>query len=112
MSQNKPPVLHGILIESSEPLTLEQICHAVRLQQDILEALVSQHIIEPQGADPDTWLFDEVALRRARLAASFYHDLEINLAGIGLALDLMDRIERLEEMLRTHEQHLRTRLDE
>ena len=45
--------------------------------------------------DASEWRFAGGALRRARTAARLQRDLELNLVGVALALDLMDEIERL-----------------
>lgn len=93
-------IISGVIIESTEPLSFDELCHAVQLQDEILQELIEHQIIQPFGKSRTDWRFDSLCLRRARLAASFYHDLDINLAGIGLALDLLDRIEQLERQLK------------
>ncbi len=40
------------------------------------------------------WRFSGAALRRARLALRLERDLELNLAGVALALELMEELER------------------
>jgi chaperone modulatory protein CbpM len=46
------------------------------------------------------WHFTGAALRRARRALRLERDLELNLAGVALALDLMDEIEQLRREIR------------
>ena len=46
------------------------------------------------------WRFSGTALRRTRLALRLERDLELNLAGVALALDLMEEVERLRQALR------------
>jgi chaperone modulatory protein CbpM len=41
------------------------------------------------------WQFSGEALRRARLALRLHRDLEVNLAGVALALQLMAEIDGL-----------------
>jgi len=45
------------------------------------------------------WRFSGTALRRTRLALRLERDLELNLAGVALALDLMEEVERLRRAL-------------
>jgi len=45
------------------------------------------------------WYFTGAALRRARLALRLQRDLELNLAGVALALDLIDELQRLRREL-------------
>jgi chaperone modulatory protein CbpM len=45
------------------------------------------------------WHFTGDALRRARLAVRLERDLELNLAGVALALDLIEELQRLRREL-------------
>ena len=44
-----------------------------------------------QNAEP---LYDRVALRRARVIRTLDEELEVNLPGIGVILNLLDRLQR------------------
>ena len=96
-------ILKGIIVEQSTPLNLGELCQAVRLQTKVVIEMVEHQLIEPEGSTPDSWRFDNVCLKRAKIAASFYHDLEVNMPGICIALDLLERIEYLEQRLQTLE---------
>ena len=87
------------LLDDSSALTLDEICRAIHADNDLIVQLVEYHIIEPKGAAEENWIFDHVCLKRARLARNFYYDLEVNLAGIGLLLDMLDRIDALESTI-------------
>jgi chaperone modulatory protein CbpM len=54
------------------------------------------NVVEISAAE---WHFTGHALRRARLALRLERDLELNLAGVALALDLMEELERLRREL-------------
>ena len=56
-------------------------------------------IITPQKDDTETWLFDNEALRRIGMVLRLNRDLGVNVAGAGLALQLLMEIERLELLL-------------
>lgn len=87
------------LLDDSSALTLDEICRAIHADNDLIVQLVEYHIIEPKGTAQESWIFDHVDLKRARLARNFYYDLEVNLAGIGLLLDMLDRIDALESTI-------------
>jgi chaperone modulatory protein CbpM len=53
-------------------------------------------VVEMNAAE---WRFTGTALRRARLALRLERDLEINLAGVALALELIEELERLRREL-------------
>ena len=79
-------------------LSLEQLCDALNTEKNFIRQLVEQDLITPKG-DEKEWQFDIICYKRAKSACSFYHDLDVNMAGIALALDLLDKIERLEHEL-------------
>ena len=79
----------------SQPLSFEELCRALQTDQQFVIELVELHVLQPQGASHVEWHFDSYNFKRARTAASFYHDLEVNINGIALALDLLDQIDQL-----------------
>ncbi|MGZ6005699.1 MAG: chaperone modulator CbpM [Candidatus Saccharimonadales bacterium] len=94
------PVHTGTVIED-DSLTLEQLCDACDVQTDWVISLVEESIIEPQGDEIHVWRFSGACLVRVRSALRLHHDLGVNLAGIALALDLMEELENLRAQLKT-----------
>jgi chaperone modulatory protein CbpM len=47
------------------------------------------------------WHFTGAALRRARLAVRLERDLELNLAGVALAVELIEELEQLRRQLKS-----------
>jgi chaperone modulatory protein CbpM len=93
------PVHTGTVIED-DSLTLEQLCHACGVRIDWVVSLVEESIIEPQGEAMQVWRFSGGSLVRVRSALRLQRDLGVNLAGIGLALDLMEELESLRSQLK------------
>ncbi|MGZ8172775.1 MULTISPECIES: chaperone modulator CbpM [Methylobacter] len=93
------PVHTGTVIED-DSLTLEQLCHACGVHADWVISLVEESIIEPQGDEIQVWRFSGDSLVRVRSALRLQHDLGVNLAGIALALDLMEELENLRAQLK------------
>lgn len=96
----KVTVVTGVVIKRTAPLSFAELCQAVDLQHDLVIEMVEQRLIAPEGQSPENWRFDDTALRRAKIAANFHRDLDVNLEGIALALDLLDKIESLENRIR------------
>jgi chaperone modulatory protein CbpM len=93
------PVHTGTVIEE-DSLTLEQLCHACDVQTDWVISLVQESIIEPQGDEIHRWRFSGTCVVRVRSALRLQRDLGVNLAGIALALDLMEELEDLRSQLK------------
>jgi len=101
MNSNDLLLVHiGTVIEE-DTLTLGQLCRACGVHADWIISLVEESIIEPQGEDIRLWRFSGASLVRARSALRLQRDLGVNLAGIALALDLMDELERLRAQMKT-----------
>lgn len=95
MNPNDLTLIHiGTIIED-DPLTLAELCRAYGVHADWVISLVDEGIIEPDGKEIRLWRFSGVSLVRVRSALRLQRDLGINLAGIGLALDLMEELEKL-----------------
>jgi chaperone modulatory protein CbpM len=90
----------GTVIEE-DSLTLGQLCHACGVHADWIISLVEEGIIEPQGEDMRLWRFSGASLVRARSALRLQRDLGVNLAGIALALDLIEELESLRAQMKT-----------
>ncbi len=91
----------SVLIETDNGLSLTELCQAVQADNELIIQMVEFRLLKPQGQSPDDWQFDSECLRRAKTAISFYHDLDINLSGIALALDLIGQVHDLEIELDT-----------
>ena len=88
------------VLDDGVELTLVELCRASRAGEEQVRLWVLEGVLTPRGAAPEDWRFAPAALRRARRARALMQDLEINAAGVALALDLMDEIEALRASLR------------
>ncbi|MGD8177308.1 chaperone modulator CbpM [Marinimicrobium sp. ARAG 43.8] len=87
--------LSGPILEEEVELSLRELCHSCRVETDFVVALVQEGVIDPLGPQTARWRFHGHCLTRVRRAANLQRDLGINLAGIALALDLMEESDRL-----------------
>jgi len=97
-----------IQIETDPELTLEEVCQACQISPDFVAELVAYGAIDPKGHTVDVWRFDAQHLRRIRRVLHLQQDLEVNLPGAVLAIDLMEQIEELQAQVELLEKYLRT----
>lgn len=93
----------GTIIEE-ESLTIEQLCQASGAHTQWIISLVEESIIEPslfKQNETAEWRFSGTSLARVRTALRLERDLGVNLAGIALALDLMEELDNLRSQLST-----------
>lgn len=87
-------------------LNIHEFCQSAELPQAALLEIIEHGILEPSGASPEQWLFDANALVIAKRARRLQGELQIEWAGIALALQLLDELEQL----RAENTQLRRRL--
>lgn len=90
----------GILLDERTELSLTELTQACSGSAEWVVELVAEGVLEPTGQEQAQWRFSGTSLLRARVAMRLQQDLEINLAGVALALDLMAEIETMRERLR------------
>ncbi len=98
-SEKMLPQLAGIILDEQAPLTLEEFCRACAARAELIIDLVEEGVLAPIGREPHHWRFTGAHMRRARLALRLQRDLDVNLAGAALALQLLDEIEALRARL-------------
>ena len=97
---NPPENTPVTIVEEDRPMSLAEFARACRAREEQVEVWVVEGVLQPRGDAPAQWRFEGAALRRARRALTLTRELEINPAGVALALDLMDEIEALRARLR------------
>ena len=94
-SEELLPQLSGIILEEQTELTLAEVCRACAVHAEYIIELVEEGVIVPVGREPVSWRFTGVHMRRATVSLRLQRDLGINLAGVALALQLLDEIDSL-----------------
>ena len=93
-------VLHCQVVEEEVSMSLDELCQACSTESELVLQLVEHGVIEPLGGAPQSWVFTGSSLQRTRVALRLLHDLELNLPGAALAVDLLDQIAQLQRELR------------
>lgn len=90
----------GVLLNEEVEISLHDVCLACSTTTEWVVELVEEGVIEPIDYAESDWRFAGPSLVRARAAIRLQRDLDINLAGVALALDLMEEMESIRERLR------------
>lgn len=77
------------------PLNVDELCQSAELSVEHLLEIVEYGILQPSGQTPAQWLFDAGALVVVKRALRLRRDLDLEWAGIALALELMAELEQL-----------------
>ena len=92
-------ILNGILLDEHTELSLNDLCRACSTSAEWVIELVDEGVLEPINYQQTLWRFTGVSLKKAQVAVRLQRDLGINIAGIALAVELLDEIETLQARL-------------
>jgi chaperone modulatory protein CbpM len=80
-------------------LSLSEISSSFGVSKEIVLEIIDEGIVAVQRDESEQWRFDEQSLRQIRTVLRLNHDLGVNVAGAGLALQLLEEIEHLRSLL-------------
>ncbi len=98
--REEPPTLSAAILDESIELTLVELCRACTVQAQQVTEMVEQGLLEPHGGTPDDWRFSGIAIWRVQTALRLQRDLEINLAGAALVVELLEELRELRQRMR------------
>ena len=102
MTDDSEPSLEQVTAEiiTFGRIRREEVCTRLGIGEDMLEVCLQWEIIQPPEPDPQGMvLFPEDALDRLSRGLRLHRDLGINWPGVSVALELLDRIEELEQQI-------------
>jgi DNA-binding transcriptional MerR regulator len=79
-----------------DQLTLERLAAAAEIHPDLVERFVAYGLLEPVEWAGPVLLFDVDAVPRLQMIIRLRRDTGVNLAGISMIQDLLDRLRALE----------------
>jgi chaperone modulatory protein CbpM len=92
-------ILTGMVLDEHQILSLYELADISACRVEWITELVEEGIIVPDGNEPSEWVFTGISLIRVRTAIRLQRDLNVNLPGIALAMDLLDEIDKLQSRL-------------
>jgi chaperone modulatory protein CbpM len=99
MSSSEDQALPGAIFEESAVLTVKDLSRMCAVDERHIVEFVEEGVLNVVEINTTEWHFTGTALRRARLALRLERDLELNLAGVALALELLEQLEHLRREL-------------
>ncbi len=96
MTERNADLLSGQIVDETTEITIVELCRSCAVDAELVEAMIDEGIIEPTRKRGAEWCFTTSTVRRTRVVAHLQRDLGVNLAGAALAIELLERIERLQ----------------
>ncbi|WP_428036896.1 chaperone modulator CbpM [Amphritea sp.] len=81
-------------------LSFSELCLQTGVAESMVVEIIEQGIVEPVGDTPGEWLFSPAMLVLTKKAVRLHRDLDVNWAGIALAIELLNEVEQLREQNR------------
>ena len=98
----KSPEQQAVLVLNEEnEITLAELTRSCHVQTEWVLELVEEGVLEPLKPGGPQWRFAATSVVRVQKAHRLQRDLGVNLPGIALALQLLERIDALEARLRS-----------
>lgn len=94
----------GEIVDETVRYGLKDVCDVCGVHAECIVEMVEAGIIAPQGDRPSSWRFSSLSIMKSRKALRLQRDLEINLPGVAVALDLLDQVEYLRHQVKTLKQ--------
>ncbi len=106
MGRDDIPELSGKALTRDVRFTFVELCELSGAQTEFVIECVEHGLLEPSGEAPPAWHFPANALWRIQVVMRLQRDLDINIAGAALVLDLLDEMEDLRTQVRILERQL------
>ena len=82
--------ISGVTIDRSVLMSLNELARCCSVPIDYIQELVDEGILEPVEINAEHWSFRGNCLQRVQVSVRLQQDLEVNLPGIAVILDLLD----------------------
>lgn len=106
---SKHRVVTGVILDEQTEFTVNDLCRSCSVRREKIMALVEEGILMPIARKPgDAYTFSGASVKRADRALKLQRELELDLSGVAVALELLEEIERLRRTLRFYEETLRS----
>lgn len=92
------------------PLTFVEFCELCHVSREFINELVREGVLSPHGETPQEWVFSLDELPRVLKAYRLKRDLDLDIAGIALVLELLQQIEDLQRKMELVEKHYFTQI--
>ena len=86
----KQKIISGVVVDQDNALTMAELAQACSVQRDFIRQLVDEGILQPTEVNAEQWSFSNSSLRRVNISLRLQRDLQVNLPGIAVILDLLE----------------------
>ena len=92
---NQNADITGIVLDEQIEFTLLELCRLCDVRARHIAEMVEEGIVEPAGTSPMHWRFSGLMMRRIQIVLRLERDLEINLPGAAMVIQLLEEMDTL-----------------
>lgn len=89
----------GVLIEETTTISFQEVCHKYRIPEALLHEMVEHGLFSTKTTTKELITLSPKDLLKIESAFRLHRDLRINLPGVALALELLEKIDRMNDEL-------------
>ena len=99
MTNENIKTLSGIIVDEAEAISLAELCRCCSLPAEQVITMIEYGVIEPlePRATSIRWQFSGNSVLRIQTAVRLQRDLDVNISGAVLALELLDEVKSLRQ---------------
>jgi chaperone modulatory protein CbpM len=91
-------IIHTTVVEELHHYSLPELARSCGVSEAELGELTDIGVLQPLGPGPD-WVFSAASLRAVQSAQRLRRDFELDLSALAVAIQLLARIQALEDQL-------------
>src|SRR3990167_6222036 len=99
MKRHQSEPLAGELLDEDWLIALEELCRMSHTSPEYVIELVDYGLLRPRGRMQTEWRFSGPAVVQVKRVLRLQHDLEVNLPGAVLIVEILDELEQLRRKL-------------
>lgn len=103
---NSNDVKTGMLMDEHTRVSFVEVCKTCHISEDFLIELVEHGLVKMTIKNIEQQTFDYHTICRIQSAKRLQHDLDVNTAGVVLALELLDELKHVREELAILQRHV------
>jgi chaperone modulatory protein CbpM len=98
--------ISGVLIDESTTFSYIEVCQRYHIPEKLLMEMLEEGLFSNQASAIEDLQINAKELYKIESAFRLHQDLDINLPGVVLALELLDKIEQLNNELSVLRKHI------
>ncbi|WP_058534706.1 chaperone modulator CbpM [Legionella saoudiensis] len=96
---DKNDILVGVIIEEGKTYTYTEVCLKYNIPKQLLSEMMEHGLFSNTSTELEQLRLNQKELHKIESAFRLHRDLGINLPGVVLAIELLEKIEKLNEEL-------------